>query len=864
MSVQYRAPEQHQGIKREFAYRDTRSISDVIRQELPKWDLSLGAVVLLTAGPFYSPLISCISIPAIIGLALWSGSSRYNRSLPMKLPASLGKQTDYNNPVPGSSNQYYPASGTILLGNLRRGKTELWLTGKDLLTHMLLIGTTGSGKTETLVSLSACTAFCMGGGTIYVDAKAAPKLLYQFGTLNRMFCREDDSRVISYITGNRARKERYWERLSNTTNPFAQGTANTAEQTLIGLLPKAGGDNQYFLDRAIAILRSLLPALVELRDKGVLNIYPSLIGEYIAIDKFMSLAKNHIEVNGIHYPNVSLSDKSLKIIRGFLKGLPGFNPDLSPDKQAEEVHRQFGFAEGYFARTLASLAGVYGHIYETELGEADFVDIVLNKRILIVLVPAMEQASEERAALGKIVLSSIRSAMARGLGGKSEGDYEDVIEALPIDLRIPTIIIVDEYAEVAVEGFAVTATQGRGLGVSVVFAGQDLAGFIRASQEEADMIFGNTTQKVLMKLEDPETTWKRFKELGGTMKVAEGGGWDQNIDGLSPYKANLSASIREADRINLLDLKEQSEGQAHIFERANIHRAQMFHWGLSEKKWIRNFRINRMLKIKSPDPDTIDILQNIVRRNINLERNLNDDCEETIPHIPSLDRLAGINSFASKSKWPWRFLATLEDSDSDQANISNSQIPSKKLDTKKTTLSSSIDKLDEAVPNDNGIVSPAIDKASVPPNTSHEHITSKSEDFDGMNVDVLINGSSSTQSNPLENKQPEPGKVISSESSKGINEISRLENKIQKSLAKAENHWIFISATNHDGLSKSQMIYNNMVEINTLAGQSSTEAKISAVESIDGVTDAVVYPSGDIVSKAEDVEELWEALDKLH
>ena len=145
-----------------------------------------------------------------------------------------------------------------------------------------------------------------------------------------------------------------------------------------------------------------------------------------------------------------------------------------------------------------------------------------------------------------------------------------------------------------------------------------------------------------MALEDPEITWRKFKELAGTMKVAQGAGWEHDSDGLDTYKTNLSASVTEAERINFLDLKEQREGEAHVFERSKIHRVQIFHHGISDKKLITNFRINRMLKIKSPDPDTLEMLQDKVMRNIEMERIIDGKDSVAIPHIATLDRLSGI------------------------------------------------------------------------------------------------------------------------------------------------------------------------------------------------------------------------------
>lgn len=852
MAIHYRAPEERQRIRKEVAYRDTRRFSEYLRVEIPKWDVTITILLLLLFSPFYYPLAVWVSIPGSVFLALWSGSSRINRSLPMKLPSALSNQTDFNDHKPGQPNKFNNASGTILLGNLRKGLSEVWCAGKDLLTHMLLIGTTGSGKTEALVSLAASTAFCMGGGVIYVDAKAAPKLIFQFATLAKIFGRDDDIRIINYLTGNRTLSERSWERLSNTANPFAQGPANTAVQTLTALLPSGGGDNQYFLDRAIAMLRTLMPALVELRDKGVLNIYPSLIGEYISIKKFMELAKNHIVVNGVPYENVSLSDRTLMVLKTFLKSLPGFNSNLAPEKQAEEVHRQFGFAEGYFARTLANLAGTYGHIYETELAEADFIDIIMHNRILVVLVPAMEQASEERAALGKVVLSSIRTAMSQGLGGRAEGDKEDVLDSLPIDLRIPTMIIIDEYPEVAVEGFAVTATQGRGLGMSAVFAGQDMAGFVRASELEADMIFGNTRLKVLMSLEDPEITWRKFKELAGSMKVAEGAGWEQDAGGIDTYKTNISASIREVDRIDMQDLKEQTEGEAHLFERANIHRVQLFHHGIDDKNLVKNFRINRMLKIKPPDPRTLDRLQLHVKRNIEMEKAIDEKASNSVPHIATLDRLGTIQGLLDDKKWPWRFIDTLEEgsviSPIIEANNSPTTIESGNMLAPVQQEELELSKMFEAL-NDS---QQDIYNERVTTNNPSEISVNQASDFEGMDMELLME--------PI----PVPSKDVPNSKYGNSSEVdNEFKNRISNTLAKAENHWIFMSVSNEDGISRTQRIFNDMVEMNTLSGQPAREAKQSVLDAIEGVTEAVVYPSQEIESKPEDVDDLWAALNSM-
>lgn len=817
------APEEHHSISKNQIYKDTRRFSQVLFDEIPKYDTAIVVIFIVTTAPIFFPTLVWLATPIIILISLWCGFSKRNKVLPMKLPVEAYPQTDYHNPIPGQDRKFDKASGTILLGNIRRGKSEIWVTGKDLLTHMLLIGTTGAGKSEALVSLASCTAFIMGGGILYIDAKAAIKLLYQFAGLAQIFGRIDDVRTINFTTSTLVAKGRHWERPSNTANSFAKGTSEDSVQTLTGMMPSSGGDNQYFLDKAIAIIRCLMPALVELRDLGVTNIYPSLIGEFISVKKFMELARNEIIVSGVPYPGVTLSDRSVKPIKSFIESLPSYNPKLEAEKQPEEVGKQFGFAEGYFARTLASLAGTFGHIYETELPETDFSDVIVNSRIFINLIPAIGLAKEESTAFGKLILSSIRTAMKEALGEKGEGDYEDVIESLPIDLRIPTSITVDEYPAIAIEGFAITATQGRGLGMAVTFGGQDLAGFINASKEEADMIFGNTRLKVVMALEEPEQTFERLRKLAGTTKVAESGGWEKSDDGVSTFKSNVTATVKEIERISMRDFVKQREGQAHLFEKGNIHRVQLYFHGISDKKLKKiatNYRTNRMLKVKAPEPDMVEVLQNHIQRNKQIENDLLAGTTPKIGNLPILDLLAGTKGYNNDENWPWRLLNTLS------------------LTT-------------------NSIELPAAEPP-LPP-VKQKAFTACAEEETNSVLDSLI----ISHEKPYKNAMPSDVTNANTSSLSPDHDESETSKQINTVLATAEAQWVYNSVSDEDGISNARRIFNSMVKMDTFAGQSNNKATASAMSTIQEITDATIYPSGNITSKPEDVGALWDSIKNI-
>ena len=123
-----------------------------------------------------------------------------NERLPFRMPLGLSG-TDKGDPLPGRRGFAKP-EGIFFLGNRLQDGKELWLKAKDVLTHTLLFGTTGSGKTETLVSLSY-NALATGSGLFYIDPKSSPQLSMQIWQLARFLGRDDDFRVLNYGTSGK-------------------------------------------------------------------------------------------------------------------------------------------------------------------------------------------------------------------------------------------------------------------------------------------------------------------------------------------------------------------------------------------------------------------------------------------------------------------------------------------------------------------------------------------------------------------------------------------------------------------------------------------------------------------------------------
>jgi intracellular multiplication protein IcmO len=488
---------------------------------------------------------------------------------------------DRGDPLPGRGGFAKP-EGMFFVGNQTRDGKELWLKAKDILTHTLLFGTTGSGKTETLVSLSY-NALVTGSGLFYIDPKASPKLAVQIWQMARYLGRDDDFRVLNYGTSGKV-KGKSPRRISNTNNPFTVGTAESLTQLLMALMPASDGANSIFADKAQALITGVMYALVCLRDKGLCKLSAGLIRDSLALEKCVTLALRP-----------ELDAQAREAIHAGL-ATAGWIAGRELKDQPPSFAEQFGYAQSYFGRALSSLTDTYSHIYDTEDGEVDFADAILQRRILVVLLPSLEKAPQELANLGKLSLSAIRNACATGLGANIEGDAADVLESLPTEaVGIgPYLCIVDEYAAIVTHGFEVVLTQGRGLGIAAIVASQDYAGILEADRKGAQQMVANTSLKVFMRMQEAEKTWELIRGQAGQSTVVRTAGFTIKDDA-TEYSDSANTTVEKEDRVALRDLQEQIEGEAHFIFSGQVVRGEMFFVNPSLKR--AQLRVPQLLQL---------------------------------------------------------------------------------------------------------------------------------------------------------------------------------------------------------------------------------------------------------------------------
>lgn len=576
--------------------RDTRTLVQRIGDFFSDPFNTMIILIVMAFSMFFLPAFA--DIVTVLALILFFYSYSRKLTLPFRMPQVSGA-LDYNDQLPGS-NKPRKARGICLFGNDRKTNEELWFSNDDMRTHVLIFGSTGSGKTVALTSI-AYNALVQASGFIYVDGKGDNALFANVFSMARTMGREDDLLLINFMTGARDVIGPQAKRLSNTMNPFAVGSSSMLAQLVINLMESGSnsGDGDMWKGRAISFVEALMKLLVYMRDAGHILLDANMIRNYFHLERLEAIVMDKkfprdkqepIDISGI-------PELVMEPINNYVLNLPGYDKSKK-GKQVSQVLEQHGFITMQLGRVFTSLADTYGHILRVKLAEVDLRDVVLNRRIMVVLLPALEKSPDELASLGKVIIASLKAMMASGLGSEVEGTYGELITRKPTNAETPFMCILDEYGYYAVEGFAVVPAQARSLGFSAIFAGQDLPAFQKASKEEAASIGANTNIKICMKLEDPTDTWDFFSKTAGESYVTKVDTFQTNPNSImNTYSDQRSASAEKRARIDLLDLKEQREGEAHIFFKSRIVRAKMFY---ANPQPVKFMRLNHFLRVDAP------------------------------------------------------------------------------------------------------------------------------------------------------------------------------------------------------------------------------------------------------------------------
>ena len=456
----------------------------------------------------------------------------------------------------------------------------LYMSDTNMRQHILVMGTTGAGKTELLLFLSA-QAMAQGSGVLFVDGKGDVKTWFRLFAIASRLGVEENLLLLNFGTNIEKGVSRY--ELTNSINPFSVGSAAELSEMMSDLMAAASGDGAMWKGRAEGFMRDLMAALVYIRDEYGVSIGAGMLADYMPLDSLESLLGYGSRVNDPRFRYVlpEGSQPYIQIVR-FLEALPGYTrptagqPGAQQNNQGRaEANKQLGFLSMQFTEILGLLNNSYRHMMGFDNAEVDIYDIILNRRSLYVMLPSMEKSAGTISNLGKIIVNQIRSSLSKTLGAAGvQGSRLEKLESRPTNSETPMCCILDEYGSYAPKGFGEVAAQARSIGFATIFAVQDYASLKKADEgkgDEALRIWANTNIKIVMKTEDSKETMQAVMErIGKGMFFLQKGKEINKGFFSSKWQNKGESGYEEVSRIDPLQLFDFENGRMLVINKSNL------------------------------------------------------------------------------------------------------------------------------------------------------------------------------------------------------------------------------------------------------------------------------------------------------
>ena len=430
-----------------------------------------------------------------------------------------------------------PSPGTpdaLVLGWAgRAGWIRLGLEAQQ--RHTLVLGGTGSGKTQFLLSLLA-QQVARGGGVLMIDAKVDRSALQSVLSICRHVNRLHDLRLI-------------WPpdpAISDTWNPLLRGSLEEVLSRVMALWElDRRGEAEFFRAAAQDIIRAVLGALKRL------NPYVTMNDLYVALNTADLL----LWLEGQVPPGTEEGAILTAFLANYRKG------------QAQlDIDRLKRLTGGASLHLSAYASGSLGKIMNHTAPSLDLLQAMQEGQIVYVALPILAR-TEEAVAMARMLVADLKQAVG-------------ALQQAPEKPNPPFLVLMDEASAYSnVQGIERLFEQARSAQVALVAVSQVVSGFTTSDRAKLDFILGNTATKVIMSLGDPmsattmaDTIGEEVRAFATQSTVRQRG---TSAPWISPLptkasKGNIQAS-GSMDRYDYIvrpeQLTGQPTGQAVVFAR---------------------------------------------------------------------------------------------------------------------------------------------------------------------------------------------------------------------------------------------------------------------------------------------------------
>lgn len=562
------------------------------------------------------PATLLLSLPVLL---FWSAvvgpAGRWK--MPMRMPTDMNRDDpSTERQVPAKVLGFLPiatvrihtdrAAGILYAGYLRGRDAgrELWLSMDDLTRHVLMFGTTGAGKTETLLGW-VFNALCWGKGLIFSDHKAQNDVALAMMSMARRFGREDDLRIMNFITGGRSQAQELLEDKkgrpqTNTTSVFGIAQETYTINLMDSMLPKTGSSGGDWQEKARSMNQALVTALVyKCRREGTV-MSQHTIQAHLPLRKIAGLYVQAVEEQWHEEIRIALEN--------YLSTLAGFDMDkvTTPSEWDPEANRQHGYLMQQYTRMLSLFNDTYGHVFAHDAGDIDLRDVVHNDRIMIVLVPALELSATESSTLGRLYQSQLAMILSQDLGEKIEGRPQDNMKVRKFKDRFPLLWIIDEVGAGYSEKLGELATQVRSLGYCLLLAGQEVQRLKTAAGDAVWTLIANMGVRFTGKIMDPKDTLEILQMMAGTEYRAHMSAMVQQGGILgSGWSDDTRLQVSEKKKVDVEEVQALQEGENVTLFRGQVIRGSSLYVKDADKFTKEAVRINRFLEANPPSKEKL-------------------------------------------------------------------------------------------------------------------------------------------------------------------------------------------------------------------------------------------------------------------
>ncbi|MGN2715722.1 hypothetical protein ACTFQF_00825 [Aliivibrio fischeri] len=509
---------------------------------------------------------------------------------------------------------------------------QMWIP-IDRETRMSLIaGTTGSGKTVTqnaqLYQTCIQGHLKYGAPMLLFDGKGSIAGLYDFLFYIVRAGRIHDLRILNFLTGGftqdtKAMLDDDWS--SNKFQPFSILNKEESRGLIMSFgRSSEGGNSDFFRDRANTMLAGVFSVLCWRRDELGEPLDAAVIQRFIELRNMFRLASDS-----------TMPMHVLKPLREYLKTLNAvedahFSMDVDQgfeiNTKAEEQHT---YNRSMLSKTINEMVESLGHIFCSTGSDINLRNAISHGQIVIVLLPTIEKEPDAMAELGRMMVGSLRPALAPLLGFKVQGTKLEVCDSLPSNRIIPVRISMDEVLNYYTRGISNFLSLLRSSHVAITLLGQSLKGIYDSGESEGRQSLANLNNKYMFSTQDVYETMEVISKSVGSIVSTQ----------LGELQANNTFGWRNADRLQLskeelIDARDMAAADPmeglYIF-RGSVTPFKSATFFPDDKRdgTLDYFKLNIFAELLSPSEEDVERVKSLLNASHQIKANNLNKIDET-------------------------------------------------------------------------------------------------------------------------------------------------------------------------------------------------------------------------------------------